>query len=414
MFGVCTTGCRVPPFRLRFDPWWELGLARDGPAAGSRGRQPAIVLNCLEVSKSVDEQKLRSPVRRAEQFARRIGLGLPILLAPMAGASPASLSIAVAGAGGLGACGALLLAPEEIQTWSDEFRAGSQGGGFQINLWIPQTPAPRDLALETKQREFLATWGPPVPPEAGNPRLPDFDAQCEVILRIGPKAISSIMGLYAPEFVAKLKAKGILWFATATTVAEAKAAEDAGADAVIAQGMEAGGHRGAFRASEAESQMVGLMALVPQMVDALSVPVIAAGGIADGRTIAAALLLGAQAVQIGTGFLRCPEAKTHPAYAARLARTEAHETMITRVFSGRSGRSVATALVRAAHAPEAPPAAPYPVQRGLTRAMRELAQKTGDADRMQMWAGQSAKMAQDQPAAVLCRRWWDDAARLLS
>jgi len=233
------------------------------------------------------------------------------------------------------------------------------------------------------------------------------------MLMLAPRVISSIMGLYAPAFVSELKARGILWFANATTVAEAKAAEKAGADAIVAQGMEAGGHRGAFQADEAEQQMVGLIALVPQVVDAVAVPVIATGGIADARGIAAALLLGASAVQIGTGFLRSPEAKMHPAYADKLAHTEAHETMITRAFSGRPGRSAATAYVRAANAPNAPRPAPYPVQRGLTRAMREAAQKAGDADRMQLWAGQSAKLARDEPAGIICQQLWKDATRLL-
>ena len=253
----------------------------------------------------------------------------------------------------------------------------------------------RDFELEKPQREFLATWGPAVPPEAGEVKLPDFEAQCQAVLAAAPKAISSIMGVYPPPFVSEMKAQGILWFATATTVAEAKAEEAAGADAIIAQGMEAGGHRGAFRADDAEQQMVGLMALLPQVADAVAVPVIAAGGIADARGIAAALILGASAVQIGTGFLRSPEAKTHPAYAERLARTEANDTMVTRAFSGRPGRSVATAYVRAAAASDAPRSAPYPVQRGLTQAMRQEALKAGDADRMQMWAGQSAKLARE-------------------
>ena len=266
--------------------------------------------------------------------------------------------------------------------------------------------------MERRQREFLAQWGPAVPAEAGDARLPDFDAQCEALLQVKPKVISSIMGLYPGPFVAEMKARGIFWFATATTAAEAKAAEKAGADAIIAQGMEAGGHRGAFRADEAERQMVGLMSLVPQVVDAVSVPVIATGGIADARGIAAALLLGASAVMIGTGFLRCPEAKTHPAFTERLAQTEAHETIITRAFSGRPGRSVATAYARAAGAADAPAAAPYPVQRGLTRAMREEAQKSGDAERMQLWAGQAAKLAQDRAAGVVCQELWGRTRRM--
>jgi nitronate monooxygenase len=364
-----------------------------------------------EVSSMFDKRhpSLRT---RVEDFADRLGIRLPILLAPMAGACPPSLSIAVANAGGLGACGALMMKPDEIRAWCAEFREGS-AGKFQINLWVPEAPPVRDFDLEKRQREFLAMWGPSVAPEAGDAVLPDFEAQSQAMLTMAPKVISSIMGLYAPAFVSELKAHGILWFANATTVAEAKAAEEAGADAIVAQGMEAGGHRGAFHADEAERQMVGLMALVPQVVDAVGVPVIATGGIADARGIAAALMLGASAVQIGTGFLRSPEAKMHPAYAEMLARTEAHETMITRAFSGRPGRSAATAYVRAAGAPEAPRPAPYPVQRGLTRAMREAAQKAGDADRMQLWAGQAAKLARNQSAGAITEELWDEVSRLL-
>jgi nitronate monooxygenase len=358
------------------------------------------------------DKKHSSPRARAEGFANRLGIRLPILLAPMAGACPPSLSIAVANAGGLGACGALMMKTDEIRAWSGEFREGSQGE-FQINLWIAEPPPARDFELEKRQRKFLATWGPAVPAEAGDSRLPEFEAQCQIMLTLAPKVISSIMGLYAPAFVSELKAAGILWFANATTVAEAKTAEEAGADAIVAQGMEAGGHRGAFHADEAERQMVGLIALLPQVVDAVAVPVIAAGGIADARGIAAALMLGASAVQIGTGFLRTPEAKMHPAYADRLARTEANETMITRAFSGRPGRSVATAYVRAANAPNAPCPAPYPVQRGLTRAMREAAQKAGDPESMQLWAGQAAKLARNEPAGAISQQLWDEASRLL-
>ena len=351
-----------------------------------------------------------SPFARARAFAEKLETRLPILLAPMAGACPASLSIAVANGGGLGACGALLMSPAEITAWSAEFRAASEGG-FQINLWIPEPPPNRDSALEASQHDFLAAWGPAVAPGAGDLALPDFDAQCRAILAVAPKAVSSIMGLYPASFVAELKARRILWLATATTVDEAKAAEEAGADAVIAQGAEAGGHRGAFHQEEAEHQAAGLMALLPQIADAVRVPVIAAGGIADGRAIAAALILGASAVQIGTGLLRTPEAQIHPAYADRLGRTGPHETMVTRAFSGRPGRSVATTYVRAASM--GPVAAPYPVQRGLTAGMREAARKSGDAERMQMWAGQAAKLARTEPAAEVVRRLWADAVALL-
>ena len=191
------------------------------------------------------------PVARAEAFAARLGIGLPVLLAPMAGACPPSLSIAVANAGGMGACGALLMKPEEIAAWGTEFRAQSRGE-FQINLWIPGPPPRRDAELERRQCDYLAQWGPAVPESAAEGVLPDFGAQCQTILEVRPKATSSIMGLFAPGFVAEMKKRGILWLATATTVAEAKGAEAGGADAIIAQGMEAGGHRGAFDSNEAE------------------------------------------------------------------------------------------------------------------------------------------------------------------
>ncbi|HEV2448301.1 MAG TPA: nitronate monooxygenase, partial [Candidatus Sulfopaludibacter sp.] len=236
----------------------------------------------------------------------------------------------------------------------------------------------------------------------------------EAMLAAGPRVISSIMGVYAPEFVAKMKARGILWFATVTTVDEARAAEAAGADAILAQGMEAGGHRGAFQADQAESQLIGLVALVPQVADAVSIPVIATGGIGDSRGVAAALMLGASAVQIGTGFLRARESGVHPLYADRLASTEAHHTVITRAFTGRAGRSVHNAYARAAAAEHAPPSAPYPVQRGFTRAMRDAAMESGDAERMQMWSGQAAKFAQARPAGEIAQQMWAEAERLLS
>jgi nitronate monooxygenase len=363
-------------------------------------------------SGSMKSARALSPRARAEEFAARLGIRLPILLAPMAGACPPSLSIAVASAGGMGACGALLMAPEAIAAWAEEFRRGCDGA-FQMNLWIPELATVRDAAAEQRQREFLAGWGPEVSAAMGDGVLPDFAAQFAALLAARPGAISSIMGVYAPQQVTEMKARGILWFAVATTVAEARAAEAAGADAIVAQGMEAGGHRGSFRAADAEAQMVGLFALLPQIADAVAVPVIAAGGIGDARGVAAALLLGASAVQVGTGFLRSPEAGIHPAYAERLGRTEAHETAVTRAFSGRAGRGIANRYVEVSTAPGAPPAAPYPIQRGYTRPMREEAQRSGDTERMQMWAGQGARLAQARPAGEVTQKLWAEALPLL-
>ena len=246
---------------------------------------------------------------------------------------------------------------------------------------------------EDQVRRFLAQWGPEVPSTAGDNAPPDFAAQCNALLDAAPPIVSSVMGLYPPEVVSRLRAQRIAWFANVSTLAEARLAEAAGADVVVVQGMEAGGHRGCFDADRAEREMVGLFALVPAVVDAVRIPVVATGGIADGRGVAAALLLGASAAQIGTGFLRCPEAKLHPAWADALAVTTPEGTAVSRVFSGRPGRSIATDYVRAATAPSAPVPAPYPVQRGLTSVMREAAGNESDVQRMQAWAGQSAALA---------------------
>jgi nitronate monooxygenase len=351
-------------------------------------------------------------VARAKSFCNTFSIGVPILLAPMAGACPASLSIAVANAGGLGACGALLMQPDAIRSWASDVRESSNGG-FQFNLWVPDPTPKRDMIAEDAVRRFLGEWGPEVAREAGDATPPNFAAQCDAILEVGPPIVSSIMGLYPDHFVKRMKANGIKWFATATTVSEAKAAEDAGADAIIAQGMEAGGHRGAFDATKAEARLVGLFSLLPAVADIVRVPVVAAGGVADGRGLAAALLLGASAVQVGTAFLRCPEAKLPSAWADAIGQARPEDTLITRWFSGRPGRSIATAYVRASAAPNAPAPAPYPVQRGLTQAMRDAASKANDIDRIQAWAGQSARMAKPEAAGDVVRRLWDEAQALM-
>lgn len=313
---------------------------------------------------------------KAKAFCEQFALKCPVLMAPMAGESPVALAAAVANAGGMGACGVLGMSPTEIRNWSASFRERS-AGPLQLNTWIPE-PAPphRDPENEQRLRDFLGHFGPEVPAWAADAKLVDFEAQVAAMIDAKPEVISSIMGVYPPHLVKRMKEQKIRWFAVATTVAEALAAEAAGADVIVAQGVEAGGHRGAFRAEDAKVDLVGLVALLPQIVDAVQIPVIATGGLCDARQTAAALLLGASAVQIGTGLLRCPEAGISKAWADALARSRPEDTVATRAFSGRLGRALKNAYVRAAEAPDAPAPAPYPVQRGLTTPMRTEAAKT--------------------------------------
>ena len=192
---------------------------------------------------------------RSQAFCARFGLTAPVALAPMAGACPPALSVAVTRAGGMGACGALLLRPAEIQAWADAVRRES-AGPFQINLWVPDPAPDRHLQREGAMRDFLAHWGPEVAASEADAQPVPFSQQCEAVLAARPAVASSIMGLFPPGFVERLRQAGIAWWATVTTAAEARAAEAAGADVVGAQGAEAGGHRGSVEAARARSPLL--------------------------------------------------------------------------------------------------------------------------------------------------------------
>jgi len=349
------------------------------------------------------------PLDRAKEFCQNYGLEIPILMAPMAGACPAELGAAISNAGGIGSCGAVLMTPEKISGWVSDFKSKSNGS-FMLNNWIPDPEPARNAQHEAALRLFLTKFGPEVSAEAADLTPISFSNQCDAMLSTRPQVISSIMGLYPSEFVKQMKQEGIKWFATVTSVAEALMAEQAGADALVVQGSEAGGHRGNFLSGY--DQSAGLVALVPAVCDAVNVPVIATGGIADSRGISAALMLGASAVQIGTGFLRTPEASIAPAWSEAIKKTRPEDTIITTSFSGKPGRAIENQYIIAAHDGSNPVPAPYPIQRSLTKEMRKQATKSNNIDYMQAWAGQAAALAQSKTAQELVTQIWAEAQEL--
>ncbi|MGW8952266.1 NAD(P)H-dependent flavin oxidoreductase [Streptomyces sp. NPDC055709] len=350
--------------------------------------------------------------QRAHTFCDRFGMRLPVVQAPMAGSSPPELAAAVAEAGGMGAAGVLLDTPDRIAAWTDRFRARS-AGPFQLNVWIPERTGPdpaRRQQLTEEARSFLGRFGTPGAPAATEP--PVFQEQCEAMLAARPTVISSIMGLFETAYVRRLHDQGIAWFACATTLDEALAAQEAGADAIVAQGMEAGGHRGSFDQEKAEHTNVGLFALLPWFADHLRVPIVAAGGIADGRGVAAALTLGASAVQVGTALLRCPEAGTSPEWRASLNGLAPDATMTTRAYTGRLARAAPTAYLTAWSEPGAPVPAPFPDQARLVNQWRRG--DTSGMDPASHWAGQSAALATEKPAGQVVTEMWREARELLT
>ncbi|HMO72894.1 MAG TPA: nitronate monooxygenase [Paracoccaceae bacterium] len=325
---------------------------------------------------------------------QRLGLRLPILQAPMAGYATPGLAAAVTNAGGLGALGTATLAPAQIVAQLAEVRARTNGP-FNLNFFCHADPRPA-AAEEAAALAAVAPWfeaaGLPRPAALPPAPYPAFGPADLARLLADPPAVASFhFGHPGADAVAALQSAGTVVLATATTVTEARALEAAGVDAVIAQGWEAGGHRGAF-AAEAPDRGIGLMALIPAVVDAVRLPVIAAGGIMDGRGIAAALTLGASAVQMGTAFLRCPETVVSAAHAAALAAPE-DDTHLTAGYSGRPARARRTAFGIAL----AGGFAPYPLPRPLTQALA-AADPAAYAFHLQ---GQGAPLARALPAADL-------------
>lgn len=331
-----------------------------------------------------------------------LSLPLPIVQGPMTGSDTPALAAAVSAAGGLGMLGCGARTPAAMAEAAAEVRRRTDRP-FGMNLFVQDTPAP-DAATVASALQRLA----PLYAEFGlQPAVParwceDFGAQFEALLAARPAVASFTFGILGAAEVERLHGAGCCVMGTATTVAEAVAWADVGADAVCASGMEAGGHRGTFLGDFAAS-MVGTLALVPQCVDALrprGLAVVAAGGIMDGRGIAAAQALGAEAVQMGTAFLVCDEAGIAPAYRQALCRASATDTRTTRIFSGRPARGIANAMMERLAADEATVPA-YPVQNALTGALRRTAAEAGNADYLSLWAGQGVAAVRPMPAAAL-------------
>jgi nitronate monooxygenase len=332
------------------------------------------------------------------------GIEHPILLAPMAGAMDCELAVAVSEGGGLGSIPCAMLSPERAREEVAKFRAKSSG---PLNLnFFTHKPAPPDNAREASWRDRLAPYYKEfgLDPHAAAPapqRAPFDESWCGLVEELRPAVVSFHFGLPADAMLARVKAAGCKVIASATTAAEARWLEARDVDAIIAQGAEAGGHRGIFLSDDIATQ-AGTFALVPQVVDAVSVPVIAAGGVTDARGIAAAFMLGAAGVQIGTAYLRCPESKISVPH--RRALTEAHDasTVLTNIMSGRPARGVVNRLIR-----EQGPIAdvpPFPMASNAIAPLRAAGEKAGSGDFSPLWSGQAAALGRSMPAAELTRK----------
>lgn len=340
-------------------------------------------------------------------FAARFDLRLPLVQAPMVGATNPSLVAAACNAGALGCLGAAGLTPEQLAADVAAIRAATSRP-FAVNLFVLPTASP-DEATVLRALEAIdplrAELGLP-PGRAPERYAPDFSAQLNQLIALRVPVASFTFDVLSKGDVTRLQAAGSYVIGTATHVAEGLAWRDAGADAVAAQGAEAGGHRGTFIGAF-EDALVGTAALVPQLVDALGeMPVLAAGGIMDGRGIAAALALGAQAAQVGTAFLTCAESSAPPAWKARLLTSADNATAVTRAISGRYARGIRNGLMtRLSAAPER--VAPYPVQNALTQELRQAAGRAHQSEYLSLWSGQAAPLARKRREGLTVRELVD-------
>ena len=343
------------------------------------------------------------------RFTELLKLRYPIVQGPFGGGhSSAELVAAVTNAGGLGSFGAMGLAPAELGGLCASIRAMTDGP-FAINLWVSTADDLSDVpSMEARYEEALSPLEPlfealGVAPPMLVPATPhDFEAQAEALIEAAPPVFSFVFGVPSEDILERCRQRGIVTAGTATTVEEAVALDQAGVDVIVATGFEAGGHRVSFLRS-AESSLMGTLALVPQVVDAVRAPVVAAGGIADGRGVAAVLALGASGAQIGTAFLACEESNATTHHRDTLHSEIAWHTVLTRAYSGRLGRGLAN-RVSEAYATRHERPMPYPVQGQLNRALREAGEAQGRDDFTPLWAGQSARLVRDRHAAALIQR----------
>ncbi len=350
-----------------------------------------------------------------DRLQRLIGIEHPIVQAPMAGASTPAMAAAVSNAGGLGSLGCALMAPQQLRDVARDVAAATNRP-INFNFFAHSDPdlvgydaSPMRAALQSLYSEFDLGAVPPLPSMTSS-----FGGEMlEALLACAPKIVSFHFGLPPPTVVVALKAIGATLIGTATSVAEAHVLEAGGMDAIVAQGAEAGGHRGTFIGDPAANDM-GTLVLTPLIVDAVSVPVIAAGGIFDGRGVAAAFMLGASGAQIGTAFLRSPESAAPTAHKQALAATPDNSTRLTRVFTGRAARSIRNRLSEEL-APLEAEAAPFPLQRFWTGPLSAAAATRGNAaDFLPLWSGQAGPRVGEAPSAHVFRAICEEALALLA
>ena len=333
---------------------------------------------------------------------RVVPIDLPIIQAPMAGVQGSALAIAVCNAGGLGSLPCAMLSPDAMRTELAAINSGTSRP-YNVNFFchaLPQESAEREARWRSALAPYYEELGidlhsiEPLPS-----RTPFSSEYLDALETFRPPVVSFHFGLPSPELVARLKSWGSRIFSSATTVDEALWLEARGVDAIVAQGWEAGGHRGMFLADDLTTQ-IGTLALVPQIARAVKVPVIAAGGIADARSVAAAKALGAAAVQVGTAYLLCPECTTSTVHRAALKSDAARHTAVTNVFTGRPARGIVNRLIRElGPVSEAAPA--FPLAFTAVLPLAATAAKEGRDDFSPMWAGQNVSGCKEVPAAEL-------------